>query len=175
MPGTVIGISMNAGYPGSFARNADCVIGNRIVKATDLVGPDFGDPTILNPDNTVSKFGAAGTFAEFLGFAVREVKTPQTYLTPESVGNYAPTQPCDVLRRGTLSAICRVGTPTAGGKVYVRTVLGTPVVTAGSVVGGIEAAAATDGGTTIELENCEFETGLMDANKVTEIRVKTIN
>jgi hypothetical protein len=175
MPGTVIGKSMNAGYPGTYARNADCVISNRLVKSTDSVGPNFGDPVILNSDNTLSKINGAFAFADFYGFAVREVKTPQSYMTPETIGNYAPGQPCDALRRGTISAICRVGTPTAGGNVWVRTVLGTSPP-AGAVVGGIETAVPSNTGAAgVQLTNCEFETGYMDANKVTEIRVKTIN
>ncbi len=79
MPIGTIGTSMNYGYPGSFARNGDCVIMPRPVKSTDSVGPSFGDPVVLNTDNTYSKFGASGTFATFAGVAVREVKQASVY------------------------------------------------------------------------------------------------
>lgn len=173
MPGKAVGIQMNAGYPGNFARNADCVIENRLVLDTDSTGPSFGDPVIKNNDNTVSKFGASGTLAAFKGVAVRNVKTPATFVAPD-IGSYEPGEACDVLTRGNVSVKCCVGTPAAGGKVYVRTVLGSPV-TSGSVVGGFEAAAAGDGGTTVELTNCEWATGLMDTNRVTELAIKTRN
>lgn len=56
MPGTAIGIQMNLGYPGTFARNSDCIIMNRLVNAnwsqaansTNFDnGPNFGDPVVL--------------------------------------------------------------------------------------------------------------------------------
>ena len=174
MPGKTVGISMNAGYPGTFARNADCIIANKIIKATDSAGPDFGDTVAINDDNTFSKFGAAHALADFYGIAVREVKTPVSFSTQDPTGNYAPGQPCDVINRGSVSVKCCVGTPKSNGKVYVRTVLGSPA-TSGSVVGGLEAADATDGGTCIELTNCEWGNGYMDANKVTELVIKTRN
>lgn len=165
MPGQAIGITMNYGYPGSFARNADCLIGNHIVKSTDSTGPNFGDPVVLNSDNTISKFGASNTAAQFSGVAVREVKQNVNYYP--TAGSYSPGAPSDVIKRGNVSVVCNVGTPTAGGAVYIR-ITANGAIPAG-VVGGFEAAA--DGTNTIQLTNAKFATGLMDANNVTELAI----
>lgn len=168
MAGSVIGTSMNYGYPGTFARNGDCIIANRIVKSTsDPIA--FGEAVILNPDNTVSRFGAAGTAATFDGIAVREVKQNTSY-TPAN-GSYTAGQPCDVIQRGSVSVACNVGTPTAGGKVYVR-ITANAGIPAG-VVGGFEAAA--DGANTLEITNAKWATGLKDANNVSELTILSRN
>lgn len=165
MPGQAIGIQMQYGYPGTFARNGDCIIGNRPVKGSDTVGPNFGEPVVLNADNTFSKFGSAGTAATFAGVAVREVKQTTDYLG--SSGQYLPGQPCDVIERGNVSVVCNVGTPTAGGDVYVR-ITANESIPAG-VVGGFEAAA--DGANTVKLTNAKWATGLKDSNNVTELSI----
>jgi hypothetical protein len=149
---------MLGGYPGSFARGGDCLIMSRPVKSTDSAGPAFGDPVILNSDNTFSKFGAAGTLAAFAGVAVREVKQATSYLPSPTTGGYLPGQPCDVLERGDVSVVCNVGTPTAGGAVYVRTVANAGIPA--GVVGGFEAAA--DGGNTIQWSKRSWSAGGCD-------------
>lgn len=169
MPGSTIGTVMNYGYPGSFARNGDCIIANRIIKLTDAAGPAFGDPVVLNSDNTFSKFGAANTAAQFAGIAAREAKQTVSYTTPTV--KYDPGQPCDAIERGNVSVVCNVGTPTAGCRVYVR-ITANGAIPAG-IVGGLEAAA--DGANTLELTNCRFATGLIDANNVTELAILTRN
>ena len=170
MPGTTIGQSMLFGFPGTFARNADCIIMARPVKATDAVGPAFGTPVILNADNTYSAFGAAGTAAAFAGVAVREVNQAITY-TAQNIGGYAPGQPCDVIERGAVSVICNVGNPTAGGDIYVRVADNAGIPT--GVIGGFEAAA--DGANTVNLTNCKWATGQKDANNVTELPILNRN
>lgn len=165
MPGSVIGITFNIGYPGSFARNADCIILNRGVKATDTANINFGDPVVLNSDNTVSKFGASNTAAQFAGIAVREVKQAQDYYSP--AGYYKPGTPADFLTRGGIAVQVNNGTPTAGGAVYLRTVAGSLA----TPVGGFEAAAASDGGTTVLLTNTVFTTGNMDSNNIAEVTI----
>lgn len=162
---------MNVGFPGSYARTPKDVIAPRLVKTT---GFDFGDPVVLNSDNTYTKFGASGTFAAFAGFACREIKQHTTFSPSPTLGSYAVGDVADVLEEGNICVQVTRGTPTAGGAVYVRTVLGgTP--DAGAVVGGIEAGVVGDGGTSIQLTNCEFATGSMDANGVAEVCVKTRN
>jgi len=165
MPGFVIGKSFNLGYPGNVSRSADAIIDNRVVKPSDTENINFGDPVVLNADNTYSKFGATGTAASFAGIAVREVKQSTDYLNVQ--GFYAPGQPCDVISRGTVTVVCNVGTPKAGGAVYIRTTAN-PSIPDG-VVGGFEAAA--DGTNTVEIPNLKWTTGKMDANKVTEVTI----
>ena len=192
MPGTVIGISMNQGYPGTYSRNSDCIISNRLVRnlyvATD-VGPSFGDPVILigngtsGDNNTVQSVadfvaaaGASGTFTAslFLGVAVREIKTFTSYTANmPTVGGYLPNQPCDVLERGSASVICRVGTPVAGGSVYIRIATGS--APAGYVIGGFEYRTDTDSSSCVLLSNSYWTTGLMDSNKVCELTIAVRN
>lgn len=163
MPGSVVGKSLNLGYPGNISRNADAIIMNRIVKS-DSANINFGDPVILNSDNTYSKFGATGTAESFAGIAVREVKQSTDYFN-SAQGFYAPGQPCDAASRGTLTVTCNVGTPTAGGAVYVRITANGAIPN--GVVGGFEAAA--DGANTILLTGAKWTTGKMDANRVAEV------
>lgn len=184
MPGKAIGIQMNVGFPGTFARNADCIIASRMVKnVTGDSGPSFGDPCVLNTDNTyqsVADFIAAGrtagsfTAALFAGVAAREVKTYQSYsANMPQIGGYAINQLADVIERGTVAVVCNVGSPTAGGAVYVRITANSGV--AGSVVGGFEFRADDDSGKCILLTNCKWATGLIDSNKVAELAILTRN
>jgi hypothetical protein len=246
MTGSVIGKSLNFGYPGNVSRSQDAIIDNRVVKPTDTINISFGDAASLNPDNSYSKFtttpttlttalvlstaytslsvqalatnmpagatvtlvsgantqtttlsapAAAGAttinvqsftanFAypigsnvyasniasQFAGIAVREVKQSTLFGT-NVAGSYAPGEPCDVLSRGTATVVCNVGTPTAGGAVYIR-IIANGSIPAG-VVGGFEAAA--DGTNTIQVTGAKWTTGKMDANKVAEVTITQRN
>lgn len=169
MTGTVIGKSLNLGYAGSISRSVDAIITNRLVKASDVANINFGDPVILNADNTYSAFLAVGTAASFAGIAVREVKQSTDYLSAQ--GYYKPGEPCDVAERGTLTVVCNVGTPTSGGNVYVRITANGAIPT--GVVGGFEAAA--DGANTILLTGIKWKTGKIDTNKVAEVTITQRN
>lgn len=184
MPGTVIGIAMNIGYPGSYARNGDCVIAARPVKPTDTANVNFGDPVVLNSDSTGGTYSqlagfvaGGGTFTQalFAGFAVREVKSAESFFgtgnSAPSWNYYSPGAPCDVIKRGSVVVKVNVGTPTAGGLVYVRTVLN-GAIPAG-LVGGVEAAA--DSTNTVQLTNCRFFTGILDGNNCAEVEILGIN
>ncbi|RKN75009.1 structural cement protein Gp24 [Paenibacillus ginsengarvi] len=170
MPGATIGTSFNLGYAGNVSRSQDAVIVNRLVKSNsaDIA---FGDPVILNSDNTYSKFGASGTAAAFAGVAAREVKQSTSYLSQATGSAYKPNEPCDVIERGSVTVVCTVGTPTAGGDVYVRVTANGSIPD--GVVGGFEAAA--DSTNTIKLTNAKWKTGKIDANKVAEITLLTRN
>lgn len=170
MPGYAVGKALNIGYPGNVSRQADAIISNRIVKSSDSAPIAFGDPAVLNSDNTYSKFGASGTAAAFAGIAVREVKQ-STVFTSNVAGSYAPGDPCDVLSRGTIAVVCNVGTPTAGGDVYIRVTANGSIPT--GVVGGFEAAA--DSTNTIKITNAKWTTGKIDANKVAEVTLTQRN
>jgi hypothetical protein len=166
MPGSSIGKILNLGYPGTISRQVDAIITNRPVSGDSVA---FGDPVILNTDNTYSKFGASNVPADFAGIAIREVKQSTDYYP--TTGSYSDGDPCDVISRGSVAVLCNVGTPTAGGKVYLR-IVANEAIPAG-VVGGFEAAA--DSTNTIELTNCKFTTGDLDTNKVAEISILTRN
>lgn len=167
MPGRVIGTELPLGYPGSFARTPDCIIMNRLIHE-DSEPVHFGAPVVLNGDNTYTAFGASHTAADFAGIAVREVKMATNYYNQNDV-SYLAGQPCDVLERGNIVVACKKGTPTAGGKVYIR--IATNESYPGSVIGDFE--AEEDTGKTVELPGVCFTTGRIDSNKCCELTIKT--
>lgn len=168
MPIQTIGTTLNIGYPGSFSRNADCIIASRVIKTADAAGPAFGDPVILNADNTYSKFGAAHTATQFAGVAVREVKQATDYMNQGDVV-YRPGEQADAILRGAVCVKINNGVPAAGGTVYIR-IAENGAIPAG-VVGGFEAVA--DGSNTVALTNAVFTTGQIDSNNVAEITILT--
>lgn len=192
MPGQAIGTSMNLGFPGTFARNGDCIIKTYLVKSTDSAGPAFGAAVVLNPDGTGGTISDAavsmgnshtpvmtqGAAYAFVGFAVREVLTLASFavaqpITP-ALQTYAPGQPCDVIERGNVSVVVKDPQSAgyvAGGKVFLRTVVNGTYPSA--AVGDLETAA--DSGKTLELTNCFLATGLVDANSVAEVCLVTRN
>ncbi|MFL0167663.1 structural cement protein Gp24 [Candidatus Clostridium helianthi] len=173
MPGSAIGIEMNYGYPGSFTRSIDTIITPRTLKSiitNDKETEDpvaFGEPVILNADNTYSRFGSEGTAANFAGIALREIKQATDYYT--GAGNYIPGETMDVMERGTIAVKCNNGTPTAGGKVYIR--ISANGTIPNGVVGQFEAAA--DSTNTVEITNLRWKTGKIDSNKVAEVTILT--
>ena len=166
MPGKVIGISLNYGYAGTVTRTADSIIQNRLA-ANNI---SFGAPVVLTSSNTFDNTGAATTAADFAGIAVREVVQANQY-DPQSNAAYLAGKPCDVLTRGQVSVKCQRGTPASGGAVYLRVALNASYPTC--VVGGLEASSDTTN--TVQLTNCEWTTGMIDSNLITEMTIKTRN
>lgn len=184
MPGFVIGTQMGLGFLGQFARNGDYVVrGDRPVQSTDAAGPTFGQPCCFNSNDTISSvpqfIANSGTpaMANFAGFAVREVKTMETFIqsgnSAPTVGGYAPGQACDIIKRGNVIVQFQPAvssSASAGGAVYLR--ISTNASYPSAVVGGIESAA--DSTHTIQLTNCQFFTGLIDSNNLVEIEMLNI-
>lgn len=194
MPGAVIGTSLNFGFPGTFSRNGDCVITPRQVKSTDSAGPKFGAAVVLIQDALNGKWSDAavfiaaagtvvmtqGTNGAFAGFAVREVKTLTSFNTSQPITpllqGYAPGDIADVLERGSISIVLKnpqatVNGYVAGGKVYLRIALNGSFPSA--AVGDLEVSA--DGGNTLQLTNVYQQSGLNDANNVSEVTVMSRN
>jgi len=173
MPGSAVGIELNLGYAGTVSRSVDTIITPRVVKSVVTDGAEtkasilFGEPVILNTDNTYSRFGEDGTAAAFAGIAVREVKQATDYYAAS--GSYLPGELMDVLERGSMTVKCNIGTPTAGGKVYIRTVVNASVPL--GVIGQFEAAA--DSTNTVEITNLRWKTGKIDSNKIAEVTILT--
>lgn len=173
MPGRAIGIELNLGYAGTVSRSVDTIITPKVVKSV-IAGETetepqilFGEPVILNSDNTYSRFGASGTASTFAGIAVREVKQAIDYYAGSSA--YLPGETCDALNRGSITVLCNNGTPTSGGKVYIRITANAAIPD--GVVGQFEAAA--DGANTVEIPNLKWTTGKLDSNKVAELTILT--
>jgi hypothetical protein len=165
MPGRTIGISMNAGWPGTQSRSADAIIQNRIAAGTIA----FGQAVALKGDTNQWRLVATGDEASAIaGVAVREVVQANTF-DPQSNPDYVANMPCDVMTRGNCIVKCQRGTPVAGSAVYVR--ITANVQYADAVVGGFESEA--DDANTVQVPNIEWTTGVIDANKCAEITIKT--
>lgn len=164
MPGKAIGISMLSGYAGTQSRTADAIIQNRIAKSNI----SFGHAVVLTNDNRWDNVVSATTPEQIAGVAVREVIQANTF-DPQSNPDYMAETPCDVMVRGNCTVKCQRGTPKSGDAVYVRVKANAAYQDA--VVGGLEATA--DDANTVQVTNIEWTTGVMDANGMTEITIKT--
>lgn len=117
---------------------------------------------------------ASNVFTQFAGVAIREVQQATSYF-PATGGAYQPGMPCDVIERGTVTVACNYGTPTAGGPVYIRTVLNAANVPNG-VVGGFEAAAdPTSTSYSFLVTNAQWTTGALGSNSNGEITLLVRN
>lgn len=164
MPGKAIGISMLSGYAGTQSRTADAIIQNRIAKSNI----SFGHAVVLTNDNKWGNVVEGTTAEQIAGIAVREVVQANTF-DPQSNPDYMAETPCDVMVRGNCTVKCQRGTPKSGDAVYVR--VKANVTYQDAVVGGLEATA--DATNTVQVTNIEWTTGVMDANGMTEITIKT--
>lgn len=164
MPGKAIGISMLSGYAGTQSRTADAIIQNRIAKSNI----SFGHAVVLTNDNKWDNVVEGTTAAQIAGIAVREVVQANTF-DPQSNPDYMAETPCDVMVRGNCTVKCQRGTPKSGDAVYVRVKANAAYQDA--VVGGLE--ATVDGVNTVQVTNIEWTTGVMDANGMAEITIKT--
>lgn len=164
MPGKAIGISMLSGYAGTQSRTADAIIQNRIAKSNI----SFGHAVVLTNDNKWDNVVEDTTAAQIAGIAVREVVQANTF-DPQSNPDYMAETPCDVMVRGNCTVKCQRGTPKSGDAVYVR--VKANVTYQDAVVGGLEATA--DAANTVQVTNIEWTTGVMDANGMAEITIKT--
>ena len=164
MPGKAIGISLLSGYAGTQSRTADAIIQNRVAKNNIA----FGHAVVLTNDNKWDNVVEGTTAAQIAGIAVREVVQANTF-DPQSNPDYMAETPCDVMVRGNCTVKCQRGTPKSGDAVYVR--VKANVAYQDAVVGGLE--ATSDDKNTVQVTNIEWTTGVMDANEMTEITIKT--
>lgn len=166
MAGKSIGISMNYGYAGNYARTPDDVVASRVLAGDEAV--PFGAAVVLNSDNTYSPVASGTTADSIAGIALRIVKQAISY-ADQNYSQYNPGEMMSVLERGAATVACNVGTPTAGGKVYVRIKANSGITN--GVVGGFEAAA--DSTNTIEVPNMRWTNGYLDANRIAEVTLLT--
>lgn len=167
MSGKAIGISMNFGYPGNYARTPDDIVASRLLDEESEAIP-FGAAVCIQDDNTYKAVGATTTAADIAGIALRVVKQAVSY-AEQNKTEYQPGQYMSVLERGAATVVCNVGTPKANGKVYVRIKPNGSVQN--GVVGGFEAQA--DAENTIEIPNMRWTSGAMDTNRVCEVTLLT--
>jgi hypothetical protein len=167
MSGKAIGISMNYGFPGTYARTPDDIVTSRQLKEGSASVP-FGAALMANEDNTYSPVDESFTAEKFGGVALRVVKQAVSY-AQQAESAYNALDLVNALNRGAVVVNCNNGTPTAGGAVYVRIKENASVI--GGVVGGFEAAA--DGANTVLVPNLQWTNGYVDANGVAEITILT--
>lgn len=168
MPGSVIGIEMNYGYPGQTSRHGDEISRTRPVKkATENIY--FGEPVVQNSDGTVEKFSEGKTAADFAGIAMRKVKSATLY-PYQNFGFYSAEEPCDMLLRGGIMAVCAWGTPNVGADVYVRTKVAKGTSPADARIGDVGAADET--GNVVKLTNVKWSSG-KDVKNVAELTIIT--
>lgn len=122
----------------------------------------------MTNDNKWDNVVEGTTAAQIAGIAVREVVQANTF-DPQSNPDYMAETPCDVMVRGNCTVKCQRGTPKSGDAVYVRVKANATYQHA--VVGGLEATA--DAANTVQVTNIEWTTGVMDANGMAEITIKT--
>lgn len=172
MPGTTVGLSLNYGFAGNISRESGCKIESRPVKSNSAAIP-FGAVVMLNTDNSVSLADANLTAANFGGISAAEVKQMTTYpnSTDSTGGAYQPNQPCDFVKEGIVNVKAGRGTLTAGGAVYIRTVLNSSYPA--SLIGDIE--AASDSGKNVAIPSLSWNTGKTDANGIAELKLKYPN
>lgn len=141
------------GFAGAVSRSADDVVASYPSKETEA-NIAFGAPVVLSGGG-VKNWQTDSAAADFIGFAVRVVKTPDTY--GGSLASYAPGDTVDVLKRGAVIVNVSGGTPATGGSVYVVKATG-------------KVTALADGSNTVQLTACRFA-GAKDADGNAELVV----
>jgi hypothetical protein len=166
---------MNFGFAGNQSHSGmGAIIEPHPVNASSAAIP-FGAAVILNADNSVSLADATLTAANFAGISFAEVHQRSDYpvTTAGLGGSYAPKQTADVAKFGIfcVNLGLRATTPTAGGPVYIRTVLNGTYATA--LIGDFEAASDTTN--SILLTNATWYNGKVDGNNVALIKLRLVN
>ena len=162
MSGKTIGLSMNYGYAGYYARQPDMVVTSKPNVGTAAI--PFG--TVLMQGNAgVKAADATLTAANFVGIAAAQIQSASTYLAQNGAGQYEVGEAVSCFQVGRVNVKVADGTPAMYGSVYVR------VVAAGTKqVGDIECTA--DSTNNVKLDNCQFG-GPKDANGVAELVIFT--
>jgi len=180
MPASVIPVKgLYLGFVGSISSEGYSLRSERQVRPADTLSIAFGETAVLNTDNTYSSvatfIAGSGTLTASVpvGIAVSNVNINPTYNVqgtngaPTPGGSYLPGQPCDLLVQGTINVYCPHGTPTAGGNVYIRTVLNASV--SSGVVGALEALA--DGSNSVLYPNFKWKTGFLEVDGTAQVTI----
>lgn len=156
----VIGAKMPNGFAGSYSRQPDMIVDTYVANTAIA----FGAPVAYDIAG-IKVLGASGQASDFLGIAVREVKSATNYLS-QNTGSYAQYDAVPVMKRGRVNVLCQRGTPAANGTVYVRITANASYPTA--VVGGFEASSDTTN--SVALTNAKWK-GAADANGIAELEI----
>lgn len=162
MSGKTIGLNMNNGYAGSYARQPDMVITTKPNVGTGAI--KFGAP-LMQASGGVKASDGTLTAATFVGFAARQIQSASAYNAQNEAGQYEANEPVSCFQVGRINVLVADGTPALYGDVYVRITADT-----GKNIGDIE--CASDSGKCIKLDNCQFG-GAKDANNIAEVVIFT--
>lgn len=162
MSGKTIGLQMNHGYAGCYARQPDMVITTKPNVGSAAI--PFGT-VLMQASGGVKAADANLTAANFVGIAAAQIQSSTNYLAQNSAGEYAVNAPVSCFQVGRVNVKCANGTPALYGAVYVRITADT-----GKAVGDIECAA--DSGKCVQITNCQWG-GPKDANGVAELVIFT--
>ena len=156
----VIGQTMPHGFAGSYSRQPDMIVDTHPA----LGAIPFGAAVVYGSGG-VQLPGSSSEAADFVGVAVREVKSATNYLS-QGTGSYAQYDAVPVMKRGRVNVVCQRGTAALNGTVYLRVAANASYPSA--VVGGFEASA--DSTNTVALTGVKWR-GAADANGVAEIAI----
>lgn len=155
-----------AGFPGRISRSDSLTVEQAIISSTT---PPTAFGSFVKLVNGQIQPLAAGDPAGFYDLLVNPFPTQSS---TNGLG-VAPTPPtsglADVLKRGYMTVVLKLGTAAKGGQVYVVTTAG-GTVSVGDIV---TSAAPAGGGTAVAATNCFF-TGPADSGGIVEIS-KNIN
>lgn len=159
MAGFAIGTKLGLGVPGGLTRQIDNQI--NVYPNVGSAAILFGTP-VARDDDGVKPWASTLAATDFIGIAVRIVKTNETYGMSDP--KYLPDEPVDVLTRGGIAVECikdatATTDPVAGAKVFVRKATGEFVA----------AAEGNAGADTIQLPNAVWAVSGRDANGIAEI------
>ena len=161
MSGKTIGLDLNNGFAGSYARQPDLIVNTHPNKEASANIP-FGH-ALAATTGGVNLPTASFTAADFAGVAARQVQTQLVYNAQNGAGEYKPNDPVSCFQRGRINVECKVGTPALNGAVYIA------ISTANSnVIGDFTATVGTLNTDTILLPNCKWG-GAKDANNIVEL------
>ena len=177
MPASVIPVTgLIQGPIGSISQSDTPLTTNRLVNPADTLSIAFGEPLVLNSNNTYSSVktyivtdSSSVTGSTPIAFAQANVKTNTVYPNSSNAaiansGVYLPGQPCDALVRGTITVAVPYGTPAgAGAQVYIRTA--TNGSYPNSAIGQIEGSSLT--GNTLLTTGIVFTTGVLSTDPQT--------
>lgn len=162
MSGKTIGLNMNYGYAGCYARQPDMVVTTKPNVGSAAI--PFGT-VLMQASGGVKAADATLTAGTFVGIAAQQIQSASTYLSQNGAGQYEVNEPVSCFQVGRVNVKVAQGSPALYGDVYVRITADT-----GKNIGDIETAA--DSGKCIKLGNCQFG-GPKDANGVCELVIFT--
>lgn len=161
MAGFAIGTKLGLGVPGGLTRQTDNQINAYQNKGSTAI--EFGAPVARSGDG-VTAWTSSHTASDFVGVALRIVKTNETYGVNDA--KYKAGEIVDVLTRSGVAVECvkdsiATSDPAAGGKVYIRKATGEFVA----------ASEGASGANTVELSNVIWAHSRRDANGLAEITI----